>query len=190
MNTMKIRSVATSFALSVLMAQSSASAATAVKATPPAAETPAAPAPPASQLSSAVPEREAVVAVVQAFFDTMAAKDVAGAQRILLPDATFHYVQKKDGKPVTESFTTEWWLKALPTRKKAWFERMWNIEVHVRGFIATLWAPYDFFKEGTFDHCGVDACDLIKTDEGWKISGCIYTIETECEPSPLGPLKK
>jgi hypothetical protein len=173
MNTIKIRSVATSFAHSVLILASLCRPAMA-QSTP----------------SPAVPDREAAVAVVQAFFDTMAAKDVAGAQRILLPDATFRYVQKKDGKPVMEMFTSQWWLKALPERKKAWFERMWNPEVRLRGFIATVWAPYDFWKDGTFDHCGVDACDLIKTDEGWKISGCIYTIESECEPSPLGPLKK
>lgn len=173
MNPTTIRSVATSFALSVLILASSHRPAMAQSTPPP-----------------AVPDKEAAVAVVQAFFDTMAAKDVAGAQRVLLPDANFHYVKKKDGKPVFHSFTRDWWLKALPERKQAWFERMWNPEVRLRGFIATVWAPYDFWEDGTFGHCGVDACDLIKTEEGWKISDCIYTVETECEPSPLGPLKK
>lgn len=34
-------------------------------------------------------EREAVLAVVQAFFDTMAAKDVPGAERVLIPEGRF-----------------------------------------------------------------------------------------------------
>jgi len=53
-----------------------------------------------------------------------------------------------------------------------------------------VWAPYDFWRDGKFSHCGVDAFDLIKTDEGWKIAGGGYTLESKCEPSPLGPLKQ
>jgi hypothetical protein len=183
MHIIKVSSGATRFALSVVILGSLCRPVMAQSSPSPAAMAQSAPAPPVS-------DREAAIAAVQAFFDTMAAKDVAGAQRILLPDATFHYSQNKDGRPVVQSFTSEWWLKALPQRKSAWFERMWNPEVRIRGFIATVWAPYDFWRNGTFDHCGVDACDVIKTDEGWKISACIYTIETECEPSPLGPPKK
>ena len=34
----------------------------------------------------------------------------------------------------------------------------------------------------------VDAFDLVETPEGWKISGGVYTVDTEgCAPSPLGP---
>ena len=43
---------------------------------------------------------------------------------------------------------------------------------------------------GTFSHCGVDAFDPIRTTEGWKIAGGALTIEAQCEPSPLGPLKQ
>jgi hypothetical protein len=39
------------------------------------------------------------------------------------------------------------------------------------------------------DDTGVDAFDL-KTDEGWRIAGGAYTVESKCEPSPLGPLKQ
>jgi hypothetical protein len=36
----------------------------------------------------------------------------------------------------------------------------------------------------------VDAFDLVKTPEGWKIAGGVYTVErTGCPPSPLGPPK-
>ena len=37
---------------------------------------------------------------------------------------------------------------------------------------------------------GINAFDLVKTAEGWKIAGGIYTVESKCEPSPLGPLKQ
>jgi hypothetical protein len=135
-------------------------------------------------------EREAVLAIVQAFFDTMAAKDVAGARRILLPDGRFHAVRQQDGAPRIRAFTGEDYLKDLPGMKQNVRERMWNPEVRIRGPIASVWTPYDFWTDGKFSHCGVDAFDLIKTDEGWRIAGGTYTLESKCEPSPLGPLKQ
>jgi len=64
-------------------------------------------------------------------------------------------------------------------------ERMWNPEVRIRGFIASVWTPYDFWSDGKFSHCGVDAFNLIKTDEGWRIAGGTYTVERECEPESV-----
>lgn len=135
-------------------------------------------------------ERDGVLAAVQAFFDTMAAKDVAGARRILLPEGRFHAVRQQDGTPRIRAFTSEGYLKDLAGMKPNVRERMWNPEVRIRGPIASVWTPYDFWTDGKFRHCGVDAFDLIKTDEGWKITGGTYTVESKCEPSPLGPLKQ
>ena len=58
----------------------------------------------------------------------------------------------------------------------------------MHGPIASVWTPYDFWVDGKFSHCGIDIFDLVKTAEGWKISGLTYTVErTGCAPSPLGP---
>jgi hypothetical protein len=135
-------------------------------------------------------ERAAVVKTVQAFFDTMAAKDVEGARRILMPRATFHAMSVRDGKRVIRAFTSEEFLKELAGMKQAVRERMWNPETRLRGSIATIWTPYDVWIDGKFSHCGIDAFDLIRTDDGWKISGGSYTVEAKCDPSPLGPLKQ
>lgn len=57
------------------------------------------------------------------------------------------------------------------------------------GPLATLWAPYDFHRNGRFLHCGIDAVTFIRTRAGWKIAAFLYTVEqTGCAPSPLGPL--
>jgi hypothetical protein len=67
-------------------------------------------------------------------------------------------------------------------------ERMWSPQVRVYKGIATLWAPYDFWLNGAFSHCGIDSFELAKTSEGWKLTSGIYTVErTGCTPSPLGP---
>jgi hypothetical protein len=134
-------------------------------------------------------DRDAVLKTVQVFFDTMTARDVEGAREILMPQGRFHAMSMRDGKPDTRAFSNEEYFSILQSEKRTLRERMWNPEVRVHGLIATVWAPYDFWIDGKFSHCGIDAFDLIKTEDGWTIAGGTYTVESKCEPSPLGPLK-
>jgi hypothetical protein len=134
-------------------------------------------------------DRDAVLKVMQGFFDTMTARDVEGARKILQPQGRFHATRMRDGKPEIRGFANEEYLADLQAGKTRMQERIWNPEVRIHGEIATVWAPYDFWIDGKFSHCGIDAFDLIKTEDGWKLAGGVYTLESKCEPSPLGPLK-
>jgi hypothetical protein len=167
-------------ALMILAVSSVALGATAVTAV---AQAPAAPASAATPAPEA--EKQAIIGVVQKLFDAMAAKDAAAAASVLVPEARFFV--PRDGEP-PRTFTGKEFAERLPAQKSTVLERFWNPEVRVRGPIATIWTPYDFWSDGKFSHCGIDAFDLIKTAEGWKISGGSYTVErTGCAPSPLGP---
>jgi hypothetical protein len=135
-------------------------------------------------------DRDAVLKTVQSFFDTMTARDVEGARKILQPQGRFHAMRMRDGKPDARAFSNEEYFATLQAGDQKMRERMWNPEVRVHGLIATVVAPYDFWIDGKLSHCGIDAFDLIKTEEGWKLAGGVYTIESKCEPSPLGPLKQ
>jgi hypothetical protein len=135
-------------------------------------------------------ERAAVLKIVQAFFDTMTARDVDGARKVLQPQGRFHAMRMRDGKPDVRAFSNEEYFADLQASKQTMRERIWNPEVRIHGLIATVTAPYDFWIDGKLSHCGVDAFDLIKTEEGWKLAGGVYTVESKCEPSPLGPLKQ
>ena len=139
---------------------------------------------------SSATEKDAVLKTVQAFFDTMSARDVDGARAILQPQGRFHAMRIRDGKPDVRAFSNEEYFADLQASKQKMRERIWNPEVHVHGLVATMRAPYDFWIDGKLSHCGVDAFDLIKTEDGWKIAGGVYTVETNCAPSPLGPLKQ
>jgi hypothetical protein len=108
-----------------------------------------------------------------------------------MPDARFFSAAERDGKMTVRPSTGDAFVASFsnPNRAKA-LERMWDPEVRVRGAIAQLWTRYDFHGNGTFSHCGVDAFNLVKTDEGWKIAGAMWTVErTGCAPSPLGAPK-
>ena len=135
-------------------------------------------------------EREAVLRTVQVFFDTMTAADVDGARKVLQPQGRFHAMRMNAGKPDVRAFSNEEYFADLQAAKSKMQERIWNPEVRIHGSIASVVAPYDFWIDGKLSHCGVDMFDLIKTEEGWKIAGGVYTVEQKCEPSPLGPLKK
>jgi hypothetical protein len=142
-----------------------------------------------AQAQSSNSERDAVLKTVQTFFDTMTAKDVEGARKILQPQGRFHAMRMRDGKPDVRAFSNEEYFADLKASKQEMRERIWTPDVRISGLIASVWAPYDFWLDGKFSHCGVDQFDLIKTEEGWKIAGGVYTLESKCAPSPLGPLK-
>ena len=136
-------------------------------------------------------EQEAsVLAVVQAFFDTMASKDVDGARKVLDPEGSFVSVRWQDGKQIVRRSPIRGYLETLDEGSVSFLERMWDPRVMIRGPIAIVWTEYDFHRDGEFSHCGVDAFQLTRLDSGWTITGASYTVETEgCGESPLGPPK-
>ena len=136
------------------------------------------------------PERGAVIATVQKLFDAMLSRDVEAAKRLAIPEAWLTAVREENGQPVSRSQSIHDFAENLGKGQGRLIERMWDPEVRVRGRIATLWAPDDFHRDTTFSHCGIDAIDLVRTADGWKIAGGVYTVEREgCPPSPLGPVK-
>lgn len=145
---------------------------------------------PATGRTQSATDRDAVLKIVQLFFDTMTARDVEGARKIMIPEGRFFAMEMRKPNAPPQSFTNEEYFARLQKGKAMNRERIWNAEVRVHGSIATVWAPYDLWTDGKFSHCGVDAFDLIRTDEGWKIAGGAFTMEAKCEPSPLGPLKQ
>lgn len=53
----------------------------------------------------------------------------------------------------------------------------------IRGPIAVVWGEYQFWIDGEFSHCGVDAVDLVKVEGQWKIANFMWTVEQEGCPT-------
>jgi len=140
----------------------------------------------APALAQTQDERD-VVAVVQKMFDAMAACDEAAARAISMPEGRLYRLSPGTSDAVRSS-TFEEFSASLGKCGRKMLERMWSPQVRVHQGIATLWAPYDFWLNGTFSHCGIDSFELAKTADGWKFTSGLYTVErTGCAPSPLGP---
>lgn len=54
-------------------------------------------------------------------------------------------------------------------------ERIQFDMVKIDGPLAIVWAPYKFYYEGKFSHCGVDSFQMIRINGKWKIQ---YVIDT------------
>jgi hypothetical protein len=139
----------------------------------------------AQMCSAQSSDEKDVVAAVQKLFDAMAAHDSDAARTVIVPEGRL-FSANDEGK--VSSLTLEEFAGRLSAAKAQMLERIWNPKVFVRGRIAHLWAEYDFQLNGKFHHCGVDSIALVKSADGWKITGIEDTRETSgCSPSPLGP---
>jgi hypothetical protein len=132
-------------------------------------------------------EEKQIIDVIDRFFVSMTERDSATAAEILTPDGQYYGTHRNGDKLEVFRVTHESYLSRLSKRKEEVLERYWNPTIHVEGPIAQVWAEYDFYINGVFSHCGVDAFSLIQVEGKWKICGVIFNMETEgCPESPLG----
>jgi len=73
-------------------------------------------------------------------------------------------------------------LNFLKTSKNKFFEKYWDPIITTDGNIASVWAPYEFYLDNVFSHCGTNLFFLVKENEKWKILHYGYTIDKiNCE---------
>lgn len=143
----------------------------------------------AAPLPAQTPEDE-VVDVVQRLLDAISDRDSASFRALVLPELQNLVVYPEDDSVVLVWRQTEESLRSLGGAGPEYLERMWEPTVLVSGPIASVWTPYDFYRDGAFSHCGVDAFHLVRTPEGWRIAALMYTVvrpQARCPDSPLGP---
>ena len=134
------------------------------------------------------PEEQAIIDTVERFFSALATRNANLAKEVLFHEGVSFSVRKEEGAFQIRTMPHLQMIDSLSSPGQQMLERMWKPKVLLHDRIAILWTKYDFHLEGKFSHCGVDAFNLIKTSQGWKISGIIYSVEKEgCEDSPLGP---
>ncbi|WP_205501808.1 nuclear transport factor 2 family protein [Rufibacter psychrotolerans] len=117
------------------------------------------------------PDAKAVEAAVVHFFDGMRAGDSAMARSVLAPNARLLSVgADKAGKVLPRETPLPKFLEMIAQpHPQVLDERIWDVRVHLDGDLATLWCEYAFYVGDTFSHCGVDAFQLYRSPEGWKI---------------------
>jgi hypothetical protein len=69
-------------------------------------------------------------------------------------------------------------------------EKFENVRIDSDGDVAQVWFDYSFNHDGYKGNWGKEAWHLVRTDNGWKISSVIWSMEFNPEPPPKREKKK
>lgn len=129
---------------------------------------PVATAPLAEPATSA--EAAEVRATIDRLFDGMRRADSTAVRAAFHPEARLMTIGVRQGAPVLAGVSVDAFVRAVGTpHDDVWDERISNVEIRVDGNLATAWMDYSFYTGETFSHCGVNAFQLFRGPEGWKV---------------------
>ncbi len=133
-------------------------------------------------------DRSAVLAVVSRLFDGMRAGDSAAVRATFHPRALLASAAVKKGTPVFEVDSVDAFVRAVGTpHDVTWDERVRDTRVEIDGPLASVWAEYSFYAGPKFSHCGIDAFQLARDGEVWRIVALTDTRRREgCPDQPAG----
>ena len=144
-----------------------------------------APAPPATSAA----EEAAILEVIDRFMHAVSNNDDAAMAAIRIEGA-MNTVARANGTVSRRAFQP----RANATGAGGNQERYWDPVVHVRGSLAMVWTPYEFWIKGKTSHCGIDAFELVKEQGTWRIGNAMWTVEPEAcaalrpsDPSRIRP---
>jgi hypothetical protein len=124
-------------------------------------------------------EEVAVLAVIDRFMQAITTSDAAALAALRLDERAMTTMARPvagGGIGIARRAPS---MDVLP---KGLRERYWDPTVLVRGSIAVVWAPYEFWRDGKTTHCGVDVFDLVKQEGAWRIAHTMYTVEPDACP--------
>lgn len=129
-----------------------------------------------AQTVASPPDETAILAVVDRFMHAVSNNDIASLAKLRL-EGSFNLVERpaEGGRTlVARRVFDPHGLKAGVYR-----ERYWDPVVHVRGRIAMVWTPYEFWQDGKTSHCGIDVFEMVKEEATWRIANMMWTVEPD-----------
>jgi uncharacterized protein (TIGR02246 family) len=134
-------------------------------------------------------DEAAVRAVVTRLFDGMRAGDGSVFAQVFTADARLQTAAvRRDGTPALTSEPIAAFAEMVSQpRDFVLDERIDAWHVRVDGPLAVVTVDYSFYAGARFSHCGIDAFQLFKSAEGWKIFQLTDTRRTTgCPPQNQG----
>jgi hypothetical protein len=128
---------------------------------------------PVSEVLPTASDSAAVRTGLQKLFDAMAARDTAAVRASMLPNAQL--VGLSATTKAIQPTSVNDFVAVVGRQQAPLHERPVNPEVRIHDNLATVWTWYDFHLGDRFSHCGIDAAQLVRTAEGWKIAQITYT---------------
>jgi hypothetical protein len=122
-------------------------------------------------------EERAVMAPIQKMLDAAARHDKAAIQSVLMPEGIATLV--RHGNPIQVRLAV--FTDRMPPATTKIEERLHDPLIRIDHDIAMVWAYYEYWRNGTFEHCGTDVYNLVRQSDGtWLISGISDTARRDC----------
>lgn len=125
------------------------------------------------------PDEEAeVLAVMDRYMKAISEKDFKTMAALQTPEGmTYRARAVEGGGWDIVARTNAYWADSTHADTSAIRERYWSPTVLIRGGIAVVWTPYEFWIDGKTSHCGVDVFDFVKVGGEWRVSNSMWTVE-------------
>ncbi len=122
----------------------------------------------------------AVLAVVDRFMEAVSTKDMTLLASVRL-DGSTNIVEQPAPAGGTRIVRREFTPGGMGSGD--FRERYWDPTVHIRGSLAMVWTPYEFWRDGKTSHCGIDVFQMVKQDGTWRIANMMWTVEPDACPT-------
>ena len=109
-------------------------------------------------------------AVVKTMFAAMQARDTTAIRATMHPGLRLVATTTVEGAPAYRVGPVDGWIRGVGRSTANIEERTFDHEQRIDGNLATVWTRYEFFRDGNFSHCGIDAYQLVKLAGKWLIA--------------------
>jgi hypothetical protein len=142
-----------------------------------------APANPPAQTNHHSDDEVAVLEAMDGFMNAISANDLRAMAKIQTPEGMTYRARAAEGGAMDiVAHPNSYWVDPSRADGRAYRERYWSPTVLIRGSIAVVWAPYEFWIDGKTSHCGVDVFDFVKLGGVWHVSNSMWTVEPDACP--------
>jgi hypothetical protein len=135
-------------------------------------------------------DETAVLAAMDRYLAAISASDLDTMSSMQTPDGMNYRARAlPSGGMEILGRPNSYWVDPARKDGRTYLERYWAPTVLVRGGIAMVWAPYEFWIDGKTSHCGIDAFNFIKVGDEWHVANSMWTVEPEAclELRPTDP---
>ena len=155
---------------------------------------------PAVQPASPIPaghqsdEETAVLEAMDRYMTAISANDLHAMAAMQTSEGMTYRARATEGGDMDiVAHPNSYWIDPSQDDGRANRERYWSPMVLIRGGIAVVWAPYEYWIDGKTSHCGVDVFDFVKIGGRWLVSNSMWTVEpnacAELRPADAGELR-
>lgn len=125
-------------------------------------------------------EEETILEALDRYMTAISESDYQAQAAMQTPGGmTYQWRPTDDGGMHITEHPTSFWSDPSRDDGRVLRERYWSPSVMIRGGIAVVWAPYEFWIDGETSHCGVDVVDFVKTEGTWLVSNAMWTVEPD-----------